>query len=210
MTRPARATAAAAVLAAVITATLIILTHASHHSPAGDRISTTEADPNPVWAHLGGMSSPVTISSEGAEPAELTVPGVIHAPITAVGLNPDGSAEVPLNPGTVGWYAPLGIPDGVGSDVYVGHVSYHRVPGAFYRLDTLTPGMPVTVTLTSRAQQHFRVSSVRMYRKDQTPLRELYDPTGPAKLVLITCGGTFDATIGHYDSNVVVVATPTP
>ena len=33
--------------------------------------------------------------------------------------------------------------------------------------------------------------------------------TGTRALVLITCGGEFDETTGHYDDNVVVVATPT-
>ena len=33
---------------------------------------------------------------------------------------------------------------------------------------------------------------------------------GPARLVLITCGGDFDYDTRHYLSNVVVTATPSP
>ena len=36
----------------------------------------------------------------------------------------------------------------------------------------------------------------------------IYTRTGSPKLVLVTCGGPFDAKIGHYRDNIVVTAVP--
>ena len=36
----------------------------------------------------------------------------------------------------------------------------------------------------------------------------IYTRTGAARLVLVTCGGPFDARAGHYRDNVIVTATP--
>ena len=36
----------------------------------------------------------------------------------------------------------------------------------------------------------------------------IYTRTGSPKLVLVTCGGPFDAKIGHYRDNIIVTATP--
>ena len=49
--------------------------------------------------------------------------------------------------------------------------------------------------------------AVRMYLKDHFPTRDVYGLTPDAELRLITCGGDFDASTGHYLSNVVVYAT---
>ena len=36
----------------------------------------------------------------------------------------------------------------------------------------------------------------------------IYTRAGSPKLVLVTCGGPFDAKTGHYRDNVVVTAVP--
>ena len=40
--------------------------------------------------------------------------------------------------------------------------------------------------------------------KDEFPTDEVYGPTDDAELRLVTCGGTFDDELGHYDDNVIV------
>jgi hypothetical protein len=52
----------------------------------------------------------------------------------------------------------------------------------------------------------FTVTSVQVYAKDQFPTASVYGPVPDAELRLITCGGTFDRTLGSYLSNVVVFA----
>jgi len=45
-----------------------------------------------------------------------------------------------------------------------------------------------------------------MQAKDHFPTQQIYGPVPGPELRLITCGGTFDAAIGSYLSNVVVYA----
>ncbi len=44
------------------------------------------------------------------------------------------------------------------------------------------------------------------YPKDAFPTAKVYGPTTRAELRLITCGGTFDRSIGHYRDNIVAYA----
>jgi hypothetical protein len=66
----------------------------------------------------------------------------------------------------------------------------------------------VEVTTTSGRTFTYRVTSVRTYPKNALPT-SVYSRTGPARLVLVTCGGPFDTASGHYRDNIVVTALPT-
>jgi hypothetical protein len=48
----------------------------------------------------------------------------------------------------------------------------------------------------------------QLVAKGQVPLAELFTRTGPARLVLLTCGGPFDERARSYRDNLVVVAEP--
>lgn len=43
--------------------------------------------------------------------------------------------------------------------------------------------------------------------KADLPL-DVWSQTGPARLMLVTCGGPFDSSIGRYRDNIVVTAVP--
>jgi hypothetical protein len=47
---------------------------------------------------------------------------------------------------------------------------------------------------------------VERYPKDAFPEAEVYGPAVGAELRLITCGGAFDRTTGHYVDNIVAYA----
>ena len=51
------------------------------------------------------------------------------------------------------------------------------------------------------------VADVVTYEKAVLPYAELFNQSGPERVVLMTCGGQFDPQTG-WDSNVVVVMTP--
>ncbi len=46
--------------------------------------------------------------------------------------------------------------------------------------------------------------------KDELPTQELFRVTGTPTLTLITCGGSFDRSVRHYEDNIVVRAVPLP
>lgn len=67
----------------------------------------------------------------------------------------------------------------------------------------------VTVDTTGGPEQ-FIVQSVEQYPKNQFPTEAVYGPVPLPALRLITCGGSFDSSIGHCRDNIVVVLVPAP
>ncbi len=86
----------------------------------------------------------------------------------------------------------------------LGHVDNTQGPAVFFGLRTLQTGDQVTVTLADGVSVTFAVTSVAMYSKSQFPDRQVYGPDGGTALQLVTCGGAFDSSTGHYLSNIVV------
>lgn len=146
-----------------------------------------------------------------SEPVWLDIPAIgVHSGLLQLGLNPDGTMQVPplfALPSEAGWYKYSVTPGQIGPSIIVGHVDTYRGPSVFFSLDALQPGDTVDVTLADRTLAIFRVTSVRSYLKTSWPWRTVFGPTSYAGLRLITCGGAFDASTGHYLSNIVVYAS---
>jgi Sortase domain len=89
----------------------------------------------------------------------------------------------------------------------LGHVDSTSGPAVFYRLRELRPGDPITVARADGTAARFTVDRVEQYPKARFPTDDVYLSTMTPKLRLVTCGGSFDATAGHYRSNVIVFAS---
>ena len=140
-------------------------------------------------------------------PARVVIPALgVDAAIVRLGVNPDGTLEVPADFGVAGWYK-LGVKPGEpGPAVIVGHVDSRSGPAVFYRLGRLTPGARVRVSGRKGSSVRFRVYAVSEYAKSAFPTALVYGPTRRPELRLVTCGGPFDEQTGHYLDNVVVFA----
>ncbi|MDQ1536104.1 MAG: hypothetical protein QOE58_497 [Actinomycetota bacterium] len=123
----------------------------------------------------------------------------------------NGQLGVPEDPLTVGWWAGGALPGSSSGAVVVdGHVdSATRGLGAFFRLSTLQAADIVTVTALGGGQVQYQVTARRSYSKAARLPADLFAGSGPARLVLITCGGQFDAPSLSYRDNVVIFAKPT-
>ena len=128
----------------------------------------------------------------------------IDAPIIPLAVNPDGTLAVPADFGVAGWYRLGPRPGKPGAAVIVGHVDSISGPAAFYRLGQLAPGDLARVSWPSGASVHVRVYAVREYAKSAFPTSLVYGPTRSPEIRLVTCGGPFDESTGHYLDNVVV------
>jgi hypothetical protein len=143
-------------------------------------------------------------------PVRLRVPAVgVDAPVVPVGIQRgDGSIDIPFDVSLVGWYRFSSQPGRPGSSVVVGHVdSRAQGAGAFFRLRDVMPGSAVVVRLADGTMHRFRVVARRQYRKEALPSR-IYARSGRPVLTLVTCGGPFDQSTGHYMDNVVIFALP--
>ncbi len=140
-----------------------------------------------------------------SRPVHLWIPKLhVSASIVVLGLNPDGSVQVPSNTVQTGWYKFGPTPGQRGSSVILGHVDSYRGVGVFFYLDTLRPGDQVLVQLADRQIARFSVIGLREYTKAQFPEKIVFGSRTYSALQLVTCGGVFDHQTGHYLSNIVV------
>jgi sortase (surface protein transpeptidase) len=133
------------------------------------------------------------------------VPAIgLTASLSTLGLNSDGTVQVPTDIQQPGWYGLGPSPGQDGSAVILGHVDSYQGPAVFFNLRSLVAGDVVDVSLADGVSAQFKVTSVAMYLKTGFPDQQVYAGHGYSALQLVTCGGTFDAQTGHYLSNVVV------
>lgn len=149
---------------------------------------------------------------EASTPVRVDIAAVgVTAPIGPLGLNRDGTLEVPANFARAGWYTGRPTPGEAGPAVIVAHRASRRGgPGAFWKLPDVQPGQQIVVTRADRRRVLFAVERVEQHRKDAFPTEAVYGPTTETALRLITCGGPFEPALGdHYRDNVIVFARMT-
>ena len=136
-------------------------------------------------------------------------PGDIVAKVVARGANAvTGDMDIPSDPALVAWYGPGPIPGGTGSAVLAGHIAYNGHRGAFAPLVNVDPGAVILVTFSDNSTRSFHVRERQQFAKSELPIDELFRVDGQSTLVLITCGGVFNAKTHTYTDNVVLIATP--
>jgi sortase (surface protein transpeptidase) len=149
--------------------------------------------------------APVTPLIVRSVPLELRIPAIgLSTTLGTLGLNADGTVQVPTDIAQAGWYRFGPTPGQIGSAVILGHVDSYRGPAVFYQLRNLVAGDFISVTLADGATALFKVTSVAMYLKSAFPSQAVYASHGSSALQLVTCGGVFDPHTGHYLSNTVV------
>jgi len=136
---------------------------------------------------------------------------IADAPVDAVGVEPDGSMEIPADVSRIGWYEFGPAPgDEGGSAVLTAHIdSRTQGRGVFYHLDAVASGDTVDVGMSDGSTRTFVVDEIRQIPKVDLPTGDIFRRDGEARLALITCGGAFDPSSRHYLDNLVVLATPT-
>lgn len=167
-------------------------------SPAG-----LTGDPSPEQApRMQGQSDP------HGEPVRVVIPAIgVDAFLGPVGRNDDGSMVVPEF-GQAGWYSEGPRPGHAGPSAIVAHVDSKAGPDVFFRLAQLTVGDEVRVEYDSGDAVTFLAASLEQAPKDQLPVDTIWPATSRRMLTLITCGGEFDASSGHYRDNVILHTAP--
>lgn len=165
----------------------------------------------PVPTLAPGQTPPMTL--ERARPTHIDIADLgVHAEVGEVGLETDGSIEVPdlSSPDLTGWFNLGPSPGEVGPAAIVGHVDSRRSGAAvFYPLGGTTTGTRIEVTRSDGTVAVFTVDLVESYDKETFPYDAVFADTGYPTLRLITCGGSFDDRRGSYTHNIVVYATLT-
>lgn len=143
--------------------------------------------------------------ARGKSIARVIIPAIgVRAPMIKLGLNPDDSLKVPADTEKTGWWAGGAKPGRKGTAVIVGHVDSQRGPAVFHRLQALSNGDQIKVIFNDGSRAAFVVTGRERVPKDDFPTERVYDDTSGSTVRLITCGGRFDESSGHYRDNVVV------
>ncbi len=180
-------------------------------SPASPAPRPSGPGPSASQVALSGAQPPggLTVSTVRV-PDRLQIPAIgVDAPVQPTGVQAGGALAIPPDPADVGWWAGGGFPgENTGAVVLAGHIdSAASGPGALFRLQDVRPGQAVTVVASGHAY-HYRVAALRAYAKDALPAAAIFGQQVSSRLVIVSCGGPFDAATGHYLDNIVAYAVP--
>ncbi|GAA1315269.1 class F sortase [Pseudonocardia xinjiangensis] len=152
----------------------------------------------------GPLAAPLPRS----EPVKIQIPSLgVTSELMDLGLQADGTMEVPPGAYPAGWYTGAPSPGELGPAVIAGHVNWAGKDGVFSKLTELKPGDQVAVARQDGTTALFRVDRVAEYPKHQFPTEAVYGNIDHAGLRLITCGGDFDREAHSYEDNIVVYAS---
>jgi LPXTG-site transpeptidase (sortase) family protein len=173
-------------------------------------IQSTQSGEMPT---TGGMrpgpsgANPTPLAQTGAVPVSLHIDKAqVDAPVEVLGIY-NGVMENPTGPWVVSWYKETAKLGQTGNAVIAGHVDYWNVgPCVFQHLADLQKDDQVQVTGDDKQVYTYAVDWQKLYQADNAPLQEIVGTTKNQSLTLITCGGEFDYSTGHYLYRTVVRA----
>jgi sortase (surface protein transpeptidase) len=197
----------AAALLLIGTGCFVFGLHQNRHSLAGP-VASDSAPKRSVPKTTDIPSKVVPLVAVRSTPVELQIPAIaLTVSLSTLGLNANGTVQVPTDIQQPGWYQFGPSPGQEGSAVILGHVDSYQGPAVFFKLRSLVAGDMVDVSLADGVTAQFKVTSVAMYLKTNFPDQAVYASKGFSALQLVTCAGAFDTQTGHYLSNIVVYSS---
>ncbi|HEY5250742.1 MAG TPA: class F sortase [Acidimicrobiales bacterium] len=230
--RSARLTVVLVVATVMVAIALVmVISRSGPGGPSGSarRVTTAtgRAAGQPVVQNPGATQPHAVslVSTIGPSGSSLVIRSLgVHAPLVPTGaIGPAGTAAltIPSDVRTAAWWdgtvtdgdrtieedAPQ--PGQPGVALIAGHIDSARAgPGALFDLKNITVGASVEIVDSAGHDSMWTVSGPPETTGKTALPRSLWVTTGPPKLALVTCGGPFDQTTGHYLDNVIVWATP--
>lgn len=141
-----------------------------------------------------------------SRPVRLRIPSIgIDTTLMDLGLQSDGTLEVPPQATPAGWFTHSPTPGELGPAIIAGHVAWNADRGVFYDLRRLKTGTRVFVDRKDGSTAVFRILSLGTVDKDHFPTAAVYGDIDYAGLRLITCAD-YDKNTGKYTDNFVAFA----
>jgi hypothetical protein len=167
--------------------------------------------PRSRYGHrIGGVIAASGVVSVTRVPVLLRIPAIgVNAPVVPAGVETGGELAIPPDPSDVGWWAGGAYPGkSSGAVILGGHIdSAVSGPGALLRLQDIRPGDSVTLAAAGRSYR-YRVVALRTFVKGSLLVAAVFGQQVTARLVIVSCGGPFDAATGHYLATIVAYALP--
>lgn len=192
-------------------------------TPTEDAAAATTAEPPPATeptpdaAEPQPTTEPAPAAAEplpASEPVAVSIPAIeVQSPLHPLGLNDDGTLQVPSGEryDEAAWYDGSPTPGESGPAIIEGHVtSQGSTPSVFFDLGALEPGDLVEVDRADGTTATFEVYGADSFPKDEFPKTTVYGNTSGPELRLITCGGTYDPDRRAHEDNIVIFARLVP
>lgn len=149
---------------------------------------------------------------DGRTPMELLVPRLgIAAAVQPVGTTAVGVMGTPSGKRKyrdVGWYKAGPAPGESGNAVIAGHLDNGFGFSAVFRdLEILVVGDVILTKTADGKELHFVVEKVVAYDNNAAAAQEVFQTSGPSKLVLITCTGDWQFWKMQYTKRLAVYAS---
>jgi sortase (surface protein transpeptidase) len=130
-------------------------------------------------------------------------------PVTATGLNAQGGLALPDTSLEAVWFRHGAVPGELQDAALIAAHVDNRLTGIgpFARLSELDTGAAIAVTLSDGTVVEYTAVRRERVPKEQIDFAQIMSESA-GMLLLVTCGGRFDTTTGHYEDNVIVWATP--
>jgi len=185
-----------AFVVAALVATLLIFTGKDEPAGANGTPAPTAAAEQPVARDAG--RAPATLALPGGGTAKL-----VQEDLDATGDIDHGAAAQAGQTLT----QKLGADHGVA--LLSGHVNWKGRKGPFMELWQVEQGQQVKLTDAAGGAWVYRVDTTETIHKSELAGRseQLFDPDGPHKLLLVTCGGEYVGGTEGYEDNRVVTAS---
>ena len=159
-------------------------------------------------AHQSALGAKTMTRKQMPRPVRIVIPAIdVSAPVVPLGLNSDGTLEVPTDFSDTGWFTEGPEPGEQGAAVVVGHVDSRSGPAVFYRLRDLRVGALIEIRLQDGTTVRYVADSMIRVPKSRFPTNRVYASTKQQKLRLITCAGELNRSTGHHPDNYIVFAS---
>lgn len=168
------------------------------------------ASPTPAGPFsAGGLQDPSTPEPQtrAAPPTRVQIPAIgVDTTLEDLAIDESGRLAAPVDFDLAGWYSGGVVPGEVGPAIIAGHVDSPTAPAVFAEIGDLAAGDEIIVTLADGTALTFAVSGTTQSAKAEFPTAAVYSNVPTPELRLITCGGIFDSSTGHYLDNLIVFA----
>lgn len=141
-----------------------------------------------------------------ADPKTIVIESVqINAAIVPLGVDKDGSLDVPESWTEAGWYKDGANPGEKGNMIINGHYddNFGR-PAAFWGLKNVHTGDKVSIVDRFGRKYEYQITSQMLVGINDPNRSKIYDDGNGAEITLITCGGVWIPGIATYDKRLVL------
>ncbi|MDR1205420.1 MAG: class F sortase [Peptococcaceae bacterium] len=175
--------------------------------PVQEDLPTVEPVPTEATTTVPRPTEPTAFARADGEmpaPSRIVIPFLeIDAIVESVGVDSEGRMATSDTAENVAWYKYGPSPGFEGNALLDGHNSWGKRTAVFAKLPTLPLDESVVVYYEDGSWATFRVITNNSYPLDNVP-SSVMSFEGPTRTTVITCTGTYRASLGTHDQRCVV------